>query len=105
MSVAIVVSFKSPDRAPLYVPVATEALFSNAWLPAAERLGLSWVPRFELGADVPPADLPAVRAEIARVRAALAHRRDAPSLLPRVDSILDALADIDPAEVATIFIG
>ena len=68
MSVAAMVHFKSPDRQALYVPFATEDVFSHYWLPAAKRHGLQWIPQFEDGASVPLDDLPSVLAEIKQIR-------------------------------------
>jgi hypothetical protein len=50
------------------VPVAAEAFFSECWEPAAEALGLQWVPIFSTGIDVMKEDLPAVLDELARLK-------------------------------------
>ncbi|TMV49096.1 hypothetical protein FE783_15630 [Paenibacillus mesophilus] len=50
------------------VPVAAEAFFAECWEPAAEALGLQWVPLFSTGIDVMKEDLPAVLGELARLK-------------------------------------
>ncbi|TNJ67739.1 hypothetical protein FE784_03010 [Paenibacillus hemerocallicola] len=50
------------------VPVAAEAFFAECWEPAAEALGLKWVPLFSTGIDVMREDLPAVLDELARLK-------------------------------------
>jgi hypothetical protein len=50
------------------VPVAAESFFSECWEPAAETLGLKWVPVFSTGIDVMKEDLPAVLDELARLK-------------------------------------
>ncbi|MDF2659871.1 MAG: hypothetical protein K0Q94_2662 [Paenibacillus sp.] len=50
------------------VPVAAEAFFAECWEPAAEALGLRWVPLFSTGIDVMKEDLPAVLDELARLK-------------------------------------
>lgn len=50
------------------VPVAAEAFFAECWEPAAEQLGLQWVPLFSTGVDVMKEDLPAVLDELARLK-------------------------------------
>ncbi|MFT3765618.1 MAG: hypothetical protein QM820_08900 [Minicystis sp.] len=105
MSVAVVVYFCAPDREPLYLPVATEAVFGRHWLPAAARLGLRWIPQFESGATVSAGELRAVVAELEQIRDAFAGNAATAPLVARVDSITAALGAIDPAEVREIFIG
>ncbi|WP_409340629.1 hypothetical protein [Paenibacillus sp. MBLB4367] len=51
-----------------HVPVAAEAFFAECWEPAAEALGLQWVPLFSTGIDVMKEDLPAVLDELARLK-------------------------------------
>ncbi|MEF3303584.1 hypothetical protein [Paenibacillus sp. GYB003] len=50
------------------VPVAAESFFAECWEPAAEALGLRWVPLFSTGVDVMKEDLPAVLDELARLK-------------------------------------
>jgi hypothetical protein len=51
-----------------HIPVAAEAFFAEYWEPAAEQLGLQWVPLFSTGIDITKEDLPAVLDELARLK-------------------------------------
>ncbi|MBZ4373718.1 hypothetical protein [Corallococcus sp. AS-1-6] len=105
MSVAILVTFKAKDRDSLYIPVATQGAYHALWLPAAEKLGLKWVPLFENGPIIGVGDLPAVMDEFRKLREALAGNPKNDSLLERIDSILEGLSGLDLNEVSEIVIG
>jgi len=105
VSVAILIQLRSPERSPILLPLATEGVFARYWLPAADRLGLRWMPRFESGATVSLAELPEVLAELAAVRADFARTAAPASVMERVDYLIRALGEVDWAEVAEIFIG
>lgn len=51
-----------------HIPVAAEAFFAEYWEPAAEQLGLQWVPLFSTGINITKEDLPAVLDELARLK-------------------------------------
>ncbi|QAT88028.1 hypothetical protein EJ065_6499 [Corallococcus coralloides] len=105
MSVAILINFKSTDRAPHYIPVSTQGAYHALWLPAAEKLGLKWVPLFEDGPVVDVNDLPALMDEFRQLRDALADSPKNDSLLERIDWILEELSGLDLNEVSEIAIG
>jgi hypothetical protein len=65
MSVGLLIRKRGQDRAQgRYVPVATEEVFVQHWVPACRSLGLSWVPLFETGVQVAGDDIEAVLAEL-----------------------------------------
>jgi hypothetical protein len=105
MSVAILIGFKAPDRQEHYIPVATQGVYSTEWVPLAEKLGLRWLPLFRTGIPVDVEDLPAVLEEIRRLRTALEGDPKKAWLQERIDSILEALDEVDPGDIARIFIG
>lgn len=105
MSVAILIKFKSTDRAPLYIPVATQGEYHGVWLSAAEKLGLKWVPLFEDGPVVDVSDLPTLLDEFRQLRDALAGSPKNDALLEHIDSILEEFSRLDLTEVSRIAIG
>jgi hypothetical protein len=110
MSVAVVITFRDEDAVgPSYLPVATEAIFSAHWLPAAERLGLVWMPLFQSGTTVAIEDIPTVRAEFEQLRDYFARAPDdvvmIEHLRERSKWLSTELARIDPAMIRDLFIG
>ena len=81
------------------VPVATSATFRKVWLPACDRLGLELVGHFHDGmlTTVPAEAIPRIIGELHRLRA---WARDQPELhfvVERIDTILRAFRETDPA--------
>lgn len=105
MSVAILIEFKAQGRNSLYLPMATEGTYSREWGGVARKLGLHWLPLFQSGMRVEVSDLPAVVDELRQLRAALINRPGTTPTVDRIDSILEALSEVEPSEVAEIFIG
>lgn len=90
------------------VPVATEAFFGECWEPAAETLGLRWVPLFASGIDVTKADLPEVLEELAKLRqwAARGLAGDRLALmLARLDRLVAELPKALERDGAVVYIG
>ena len=110
MSVAVVITYRRPDTVgPTYLPVATEAVYAAHWSPAAAELGLVWLPLFQTGTTVALDDLPAVRAELARLRDHFAGAPDDAPMIAHLRErsawLVDQLARLDPAGLADLFIG
>src|SRR5262245_32431667 len=112
MSVAVLVSYiegAGPDSGPAYLPVATESVYRSHWLRAAEQLGCVWLPRFQTGAPVALEDLPAVRAELERVRDHFAQLPPGDTVLEQVRErsrwLVSELARIDPGVIVELYIG
>ncbi|MGZ3460286.1 MAG: hypothetical protein ACXU86_17490 [Archangium sp.] len=105
MSVAILIKLKAPDRDDLYIPVATQGVYSTEWVPMARKLGLRWLPLFRTGTTVDVEDLPAVMDEIWQLRTAMAGDPKMAAHMERVDFILESLHEVDSDEIASIFIG
>jgi hypothetical protein len=90
------------------VPVATEAFFAECWQPAAESLGLQWVPLFSTGIEIGREDLPAVLDELARLKQwALARAQDArfEMLAGRIELLETELPKALEREGAVVYIG
>jgi hypothetical protein len=107
MSIAVIITYRdAASPGPRYLPLATEVVFSAHWLPAAAALGCSWLPLFQTGTPVDPDELPAVRAELERVRDHFARAPEASEQLrERSRWLVEELARLDPAEIREIFIG
>lgn len=105
MSVAILIEFKDPNRDELYIPLATEGAYSSEWVPLAKQLGLSWLPLFQTGTSVSVEDLPTVMGELRRLHNVLSENRSKPSIVERLEFVLDRLQAVDNQQVAGIFIG
>ncbi|WP_437793350.1 hypothetical protein [Sorangium sp. So ce693] len=108
MSVVLTTTSRQGDtRSNRLVPVAAQATFKEFWVPAAEALGLQWVPLFETGIPVERSDLPGVIRELAALRALWVssepHRE---AILERLDRLIDELNKINSADDdVEIFIG
>ncbi|WNG26169.1 hypothetical protein F0U62_20685 [Cystobacter fuscus] len=105
MSVAMLIKFKAQDQRSLYLPMATEGTYSREWVSVARKLGLPWLPLFQTGIKVEVAALPAVMYELRQLRAALVDNPGSTPVVERIDSIIEALSEVAPAEIAEIFIG
>jgi hypothetical protein len=69
MTVAILLSDPQTQAdESFYVPVAGQSTFTEFWVPAAESLGLFWMPLFETGVPISWARIPIVRQEFVATR-------------------------------------
>jgi hypothetical protein len=84
---------------PEYYSMTGATGWATVWLPAAAELGLDLIPRLGDGrfAHVPPGDLPAVVAQLARLKEWMAARGHDLYVL-HLDAILPALAAVHPGE-------
>jgi len=82
------------------VPVSTSGTFEKVWRPAAERLGLEFVPLFSGGAltTVPTELVPRIVAEVRRLRGWAATQPDGNYLVERCSDILAAFERTDPSQ-------
>ena len=81
-------------------------MFAESWLPAAAALGCVWIPLFQTGTPVPLEDLPAVLAELERVRDHFARTPGTSEhVRERSHWLVDELARLDPASISELFIG
>lgn len=106
MSIAVLISYRDRSRGETYLPLATERVFAEHWLPAASALGCVWIPLFQTGTSISLEELPTVRAELEQVRDYFArtpkvseHARE------RSRWVVDKLSRIDPAAIREVFIG
>ncbi|AGP38702.1 hypothetical protein BE04_31845 [Sorangium cellulosum] len=108
MSVVLMTTSRQGDtRWNRLVPVAAQSTFKELWIPAAEALGLQWVPLFEAGFPLERSDLPDVIRELEALRAwcvsSESHRR---GILERLDRLIDELNEISKSDHdVEIFIG
>ncbi|MGK3993526.1 hypothetical protein [Sorangium sp. So ce1024] len=108
MSVVLMTTSRQGDtRSNRLVPVAAQSTFKELWIPAAEVLGLQWVPMFETGFPVERSDLPDVIRELEALRAwcvsSESHRK---VILERLDRLIDELNRISNSDDdVEIFIG
>lgn len=111
MSVALLIKYVHPrSDKPTYVPVATEAVFSRFWQPAARKLGCRWIPEFQGGVCVPAKDWPEVIREFRLIRDFFAATTATDpawteELRERSRLVVDVLAGLDATEVRELFIG
>jgi hypothetical protein len=109
MSVAVLIDYVDAAAAAAsgardYLPVATEGVYSKYWLPAARKLGCTWLPWFQTGAPVPLESLPAVIDEFRRVRDYFQRDPTSP-VAERSRWLVDELERLDLSTVAELFIG
>lgn len=109
MSVAVLIEYVDPAAAAAagareYMPVATEAVYSKYWVPAARDLGCLWLPQFQTGTSVPVERLPAVIQEFRRVRDYF-QRDPTSSLAERSRWLVTELERLDTSIIAQLFIG
>src|SRR3954467_381461 len=108
MSVALIYRPRGalPEQAEM-VPVATEEVFREHWLPGARALGLVWVPMFETGVKVSEGDLQAVLEELrALERWLIANTPESATLVqPRIARLVDVLEHLPPLQDGQAFIG
>jgi hypothetical protein len=98
MSVAInIIRPRTKADQMFYVPVAGQRTFDQVWAPAAENLGLYWMPQFSTGLSVEKSDMPAVRAEFIAMRdwfdANTPDRELADFLMGRADMAIRAIEE------------
>lgn len=106
MSVGLFVEFQS-DRRDLYVPIATEEVYSKYWIGTGERLGLRWIPLFDTGFVLEKEDVLEVLEELVYLRMAFEARNDKMKhfLLYRLDFLVSKLSTLDWSDVEEVYIG
>ncbi|KYF90516.1 hypothetical protein BE20_05740 [Sorangium cellulosum] len=108
MSVVLMTTSRQGDtRSNRLVPVAAQATFKEFWVPAAEALGLQWVPLFETGVPVERSDLPDVIRELEALRAwCVSSESLRETILERLARLIDELNKINSSDDdVEIFIG
>ena len=69
MSVCLMVSNPiSKEEDAFYVPIATEQVFQEFWMPIVEMLDLQWVKCFQSGIEVGKEDLRSILKELEEIR-------------------------------------
>ena len=104
MSVQLTITWSSSEFEAL--PIATQRVFAKHWLPGAYELDLKWVPLFESGIPLAMDDLPAVMTELQALGIWTEQHVDHREILPRIKALLDKLAELRSAKVASaLFVG
>ncbi|MDP2316560.1 MAG: hypothetical protein Q8P41_26945 [Pseudomonadota bacterium] len=91
-----------------YIPVATEAVFEELWVPACGTLGLRWVPCFQSGIPITSEDLPDVIDELDRLRCWVADHAEVDTRqwwLDRIDRLRSALHRVRDVAEPDVWIG
>lgn len=89
------------------VPIATHAMFDLYWAPAAQTLGLSWVPLFRTGVPVNADDIADIVEELLALRRAIeiSASGDDGVVLPRIDRLLSELRSTGHDPDVDLYIG
>ena len=103
MSVVLLVEYTTGHTRS--VPVATESVFQNSWLPVCKSLNLSWVQLFQSGLPLMKDDLPLVLTELVRFETWVRSNTSDTELADRALSLSKALSDVDFSTVTSVYIG
>ena len=93
MSVALVIR-DTKDAQQRLVPIATQVTFASTWLPGIVELGLQWSEMMETGFDIVMSNREPVLAELPTLRAWMVDRASNPSILARLDTLVQELSSI-----------
>ncbi|MCI0701217.1 MAG: DUF4404 family protein [Planctomycetia bacterium] len=82
------------------VPIASQRGFTESWLPLCERLGLQFVSLFAGGAltTIPEELIPEITRELRLLLAEVEAAPDHAWIAERINNILTAFAETNPAE-------
>jgi hypothetical protein len=110
MSVAIVIGYRAGHEGPDYLPIATERVFREQWLPLTLGADFEWLPAFASGTSVDFDSLPEVVDEFRRLAdlAAQANELSIASQVHITDRARRArrlLGSLDRDAVEELFIG
>src|SRR3974377_653304 len=107
MSVALVVK-SAPDPRDRHLPIATEDVFEDFWLPAAHALHLKWVPTFQSGLDVRHQDIPDILNELLRLKVWMTkpeRKVESEAIVRRIVLLTHRLEEIQHDPAASAWIG
>ena len=98
MSIELLVETPGPEPRRL-VPIIPRDLFDSHWMPAAERLGLAWVPMMRTGFLIVPEELGHIREELlylhADIFSSASRANDRDAQLTAADAVLRLLAELE----------
>lgn len=104
MSVALHIQ-PGDDSPARLVPIATEAVNAEEWLPVADSLGTKWLQRFQVGAEFDRAEATEIVSEFTSASEQFAAVGK-PHLAARAQAVIEALRDaVAHRPSATLFIG
>lgn len=88
------------------IPIATETVYASEWLPLADSIGATWLPRFQTGADVGYDDPAQVAGEFDQA-AARFTAEGKPEFAARAVAVVKALrgAAANSRASSTLFVG
>ena len=92
------------------IPVANEDFFNKFWLPAAEELGLKWIPAFSAGMDVTKEDVPDILDELNELKkwataSSKLNQDEKKYMITRIEIFEETLPQAFRRENAVMFIG
>ena len=102
---SIVPLVEGPSSAPPSLPIATEAVCQQTWLPACTALGLQWVPLFESGLPLTKADRPFVLEELKRFEGWVRSNAADAEPADRAQTLARALAKVTFDSGVSVYIG
>lgn len=112
MSVSLLITKNGSSDQDRIIPIATESMFSDLWIPAALQLKLRYVPLFQSGLFIEREDISEVIAELISLRSFFAQHLGIKDLndlsvhlISRIDSLIDNLLQLEKDTAATIYIG
>jgi hypothetical protein len=109
MSVALYLK-KADDGEDRVVPISTERVFEDYWQPAAQKLGLKWVPLFQTGLPIESEDIPPVLDELGQLKAEFDRTRPGSAdvsdyVRERLDRLIAELSELANNGRSEVYIG
>lgn len=90
------------------VPIATNKVFKEFWLPGCAALNLQWIPQFLEGLDLESEAIPDIVEELSRLRSWMIQNhsgKNRDSLVDRLDRLSNKLKEISGVPKFAAWIG
>ena len=104
MSVALLIGSSDAEGAGQLVPIATESVFVQYWLPAATQLQLRWVPLLRRGIPITRSNIAPILDELGQLRAYFVVN-NVPEVVSRIDGLAETLAHFEGCGDLDLWIG
>lgn len=109
MSVSLLITSATDGQRGRMLPIASEQIFNQYWVPAATRLKLEFVPLFQTGLPVNREDIPYILDELQQLRTFFETQQVASgttlTLIERVDGLAHMLEGLLHTSSEDIYIG
>jgi hypothetical protein len=107
MSVALLISKKHDRRDSNLIPVATQDVFHEVWIPPCQALGLKYLPMFETGTALEQEDLDCVIEELGRLKEHFESTSNelTKHIVSRIELLASSLNDVKGRPDLEIWIG